>query len=51
MELSDNAQKIFKDLYCFQGETIQGSFKRVATEFAVKPEDEKTAFSLLTNNI
>ncbi len=51
MELSENAQKIFKELYCFQNETIPEAFKRVASEFAVKSTDEKTALSLLTNNI
>jgi ribonucleoside-diphosphate reductase alpha chain len=51
MELSENAQKIFKELYCFQNETIPEAFKRVAAEFANKTTDEKTAYSLLTNNI
>ena len=51
MELSENAQKIFKELYCFQDETIPDAFKRVASEFANKQSDEKTAYSLLMNNI
>ena len=51
MELSDNAQKIFKELYCFQDETIPDTFKRVALEFANRQTEEKTAYSLLMNNI
>jgi len=50
MELSDNAQKIFKDLYCFQGETVHDTFKRVAIEFATNKEEEKTVFDLLDSN-
>jgi len=51
MELSENAQKIFKELYCFQDETIPDAYHRVAYEFATNKTEEKTAFSLLMNNI
>jgi ribonucleoside-diphosphate reductase alpha chain len=49
--LSDNAKKIFKDLYCFQGETIKQAFRRVAKEFANNKEDEKEAYDLLVSNV
>ena len=50
MELSENAKKIFKDLYCFQGETIEDTFKRVAKDFGTN-EEEQTAYDLLSDGI
>jgi len=51
IELSDNARKIFKDLYCFQGETIEDTFKRVAKDYGKDEEEEKIAFELLSEGI
>jgi ribonucleoside-diphosphate reductase alpha chain len=45
-ELSDNAKKVFKDLYSLSNETIDGTFKRVAKEFG----KEDIAYELLSNN-
>ncbi len=47
--LSDNAVKIFKDLYSFQEETIEDTFRRVSKEFATDKEEEKLAYNLLTD--
>lgn len=49
--LSDVAKMIFKDLYCFSDETIDGAFKRVAKEFAKDDNDFKYTYDLLKNNI
>lgn len=46
--LSDNAVKIFKDLYSFQEEKIQDTFKRVSKEFATNKEEEELAYMLLS---
>jgi ribonucleotide reductase alpha subunit len=46
--LSDNAQKIFNDLYCFKGETVDEAFKRVAHEFATTQTENDTAVKFLT---
>lgn len=51
MELSENARKIFKDLYCFQGETIEDTFRRVAKDFGKDEEEEKITFELLSEGI
>ena len=49
--LSENAQRIFKNLYCFQNESIEDTFKRVASEFATNQREEETAYRLLERNI
>jgi len=49
--LSDNAIKVFNDLYSFQGESVKDSFTRVAKEFATNDEEFKLAFNLLSQNI
>jgi ribonucleoside-diphosphate reductase alpha chain len=49
--LSENAQKIFNDLYCFQNESIEDAFKRVASEFAQSSKEEDSAYRLLDKNI
>ena len=49
--LSENAQKIFKDLYCFQDESIEDTFKRVAREFGTNQKEENLAYNLLDKNI
>ena len=46
--LSDNAVKIFKDLYSFQEEEIQDTFKRVSKEFGTNKEEKELAFKLLS---
>jgi len=46
--LSENAIKIFNDLYCFQDESIKDAFKRVAKEFVVEDKDFDMAFDLLS---
>ena len=48
IELSDNAKRIFENLYCLQGESIDESFKRVANEYG---EDEELAYELLKGSI
>ena len=48
--LSDNAKTIFKNLYSFQNESIEETFKRVAREFATTDEEEGLAYSLLSSN-
>ena len=45
--LSNNAVKIFDDLYSLQEESIDDTFKRVANEFG----DKKTAYKLLSDGI
>jgi ribonucleotide reductase alpha subunit len=49
--LSENAVRIFKTLYSFQDETIEGTFKRVAKEFANNDKEEQLAFDLLASGI
>jgi len=39
IKLSDNALKIFKDLYSFHGENIEDTFKRVINEFVDKEDN------------
>ncbi len=51
IKLSDNAKKIFNDLYCFHGEEVKDTFARVAKEFAKNKEDEDIAYRLLEENI
>jgi ribonucleoside-diphosphate reductase alpha chain len=51
VKLSDNAKKIFSDLYCFQGEKIEDTFRRVSKEFAKSKEDEDLAYKMLEDNI
>ena len=46
IELSENARKVFKDLYSLSGEDINNTFKRVSKEFG----DEETAYELLRSN-
>jgi len=48
MVLSEMAQRIFKDLYCFSEETIDDAIKRVAKEFS--NNDVKIAYDLLKEN-
>lgn len=50
INLSDNALRIFRDLYCFEGESIDECFKRVAREFATTDEEFETAYELLVSN-
>ncbi len=45
--LSENALKIFKDLYCLEGESIASCFRRVAKEFATNKEEEDLAYDLM----
>lgn len=47
--LSDNAVKQFNDLYSFQGETIEKTFRRVAREFAKSKEELELAYNLLAS--
>lgn len=49
VRLSDNALKQFQDLYSFQGETIQETFKRVAREFVNSEEELNRAYNLLAD--
>ena len=49
-ELSDNAKKIFKDLYCLTGEKVKDAYKRVSKEFVKKDGDEELAYELLESN-
>lgn len=49
--LSDNAQKIFKTLYCLPGEEIDDTFRRVAEEFGTTKEEKEYVFGLLKDNI
>jgi ribonucleoside-diphosphate reductase alpha chain len=49
--LSDNAVKIFKDLYSFQEETIKDTFKRVSEDFGTDKEEKELAYSLLANGV
>ena len=51
IELSDNAKRIFENLYSFQDESIDETFKRVAKEFATNTQEEEIAYNLLKNNI
>jgi len=51
MNLSDNALTIFNNLYSFQNESVEDTFKRVAKEFATNDEEEGLAYSLLADNI
>jgi len=51
MNLSDNALTIFNNLYSFQDESVEDTFKRVAKEFATNDEEEGLAYSLLSDNI
>jgi ribonucleoside-diphosphate reductase alpha chain len=46
--LSDNAVKIFKDLYSFQEEKIGDTFERVSNEFGTNKEEKDLAFRLLS---
>ena len=41
IELSENALKIFKDLYSFQNEDLESTFKRVIDEFVDKNENKE----------
>jgi ribonucleoside-diphosphate reductase alpha chain len=50
-DLSDNARKIFNDLYSFQGESIGQTFERVSNEFSTNKEEKKTAYDLLADGI
>jgi len=49
--LSENAIRIFDTLYSFQDETIEGTFRRVAKEFANNDKEEQLAFDLLASGI
>ena len=49
--LSDVAKMIFKDLYCFSGETIDECFRRVAKEYAKTDEDFENVYNLMKNNV
>lgn len=49
--LSDNAIQVFKNLYSFQSETIDDTFKRVAKEFATNENEEEIAYNLLAEGI
>ncbi len=49
-DLSENAVKIFKDLYSFQEENIEQTFERVASEFGEGLEKE-IAYDLLAGGI
>jgi len=49
--LSENAVRIFKNLYSKENETIDETFRRVAKEFATNEEEEEIAFNLLKENI
>lgn len=53
MHLSENAKHIFfkEPKYCFQNETIEDCFERVAKEFATNDKEAKLAYNLLTKNI
>jgi ribonucleoside-diphosphate reductase alpha chain len=51
VELSNNAQKIFNDLYSFQGETVENTFERVAKEFGNDDKEVQEVYDLLANNI
>ena len=51
INLSENAHTIFNNLYSFQNESIEGTFKRVAKEFATNDDEEGLAYNLLANNI
>ncbi len=54
IKLSENALKIFKDLYSFQGEEIKDTFKRVISEFVDKdsnPELYSIGYDLLYRGI
>ena len=48
--LSDNAVKIFKDLYSFQEESIEDTFERVASEFATNEHEKELAYNLLADS-
>ncbi len=50
-ELSDNAKRIFKNLYCLQNESIDNAFKRVADEFGEEEYDKNVAYELLKGNV
>lgn len=47
--LSDNAVKIFDDLYSFQEENIKETFERVADEFATNEDEKEMAYDLLAD--
>lgn len=49
-KLSEMAMRIFKDLYCFNSETISDAYRRVASEFGNKVEVDE-AYELLKNNV
>lgn len=49
--ISEMAQRIFKDLYSFSDETIDGTFMRVAKECGNTEEQVKIAFDLQKNNV
>ena len=51
MNLSDNAKKIFETLYCFPGETISDTFKRVANEYGSTEEEIEFIYNLLAKGI
>jgi len=51
LNLSENAQNIFKTLYSFTDETIPETFIRVAKEFATDDASFKFAYDLMQNNI
>lgn len=51
INLSDNAKKVFNDLYSFTDESIDETFKRVANEFGTNEEEIKIAYDLQKNNI
>lgn len=49
--LSDNAKKVFSDLYSFTDESIDDTFKRVANEFGTNEKETELAYELQKNNI
>ena len=51
IELSDNAKRIFQNLYCLTDETIEDAFKRVAKEFVTNDDEYDTAMNLLLDGI
>jgi len=51
IELSDNAKRIFDNLYCLTGESIEDSFIRVAKEFSTTDDEYDTAMNLLLDGI
>jgi ribonucleoside-diphosphate reductase alpha chain len=49
--LGENARRVFENLYSFQNEKIDGTFERVAREFAISDNDYNLAFKLQKENI